>query len=93
MSLPDDYQDKRYDNKVRALFAAASASSLIDEDEETVTLNLEDWKALEAGLDRELMVGDITRFAEENPAKVFNAAKWLALNPKWMARAKAGEGA
>jgi hypothetical protein len=93
MSHPPEYQAKRYDNRARTLYAAANEDVIIDAivDEATITLNLKSWQALGAALERPLMVGDVTRFAEENPAAVLRAAKRLASNPEWMARAKAGE--
>ena len=75
MSHPTDYQDKRYDNKARRLFAAADATAQKDDD--LVTIDRAAWDALAKGLDRSLMVGDVARFAEEKPAAVFNRAKRL----------------
>lgn len=90
MSRPADYQDKRYDNRARRLYAAAQDTATVGD--ETVTLSLAAWQALGAGLERPLMIGDLTRFAEEKPAAVFEAARRLAASSEWMARARAGEG-
>ena len=86
-----EMQPRRYDNKARRLFKAASDTAIVEGVVVHVPKSV--WDALATGLDRELMPGDLELYAEQYPARVLKAAQKILADGAWMARALRGEGA